>query len=171
MPTKVEFMSEQIGNQFVSDYKELLAFYPAQAVVDGIRSFLSLNYTPDELTTAPVTPGGGFRKMLALALLTLINREALTPLTDNLNELAENDLAKLHKETGIDLELIVASAPPPPTEAQLLEHEVRSDWRTLSMDKIRQKKNASRKYSETLERLANAGTLESSVTALTRAGA
>ena len=170
MPTKVEFMSEQIGNQFVSDYKELLAFYPAQAVVDGIRSFLSLNYTPDELTTAPVTLGGGFRKMLALALLTLINREALVPLTE-FNALAQDDLNKLRRETGVDLDEIPAPVTPPPTAEEILEAEVRNDWKTLGMDGIRKKKSASRKYSETLERLANAGTLESSVTALTRAGA
>src|SRR5882762_5832344 len=103
MPTKTEVMSAQIGQKFLEDYREILAFYPAQAVVDGIRSFLSLNYTSDELTTAPVTPGGGFRKMLALALLTLINREALVPLTE-FNALAQDDLNKLRRETGVDLD-------------------------------------------------------------------
>jgi hypothetical protein len=169
MPTKVEFMSEQIGNQFVSDYKEILAFFPSQTVVDGIRSFLSLNFTTDELTTAPVTPGGGFRKMLALALLTLINREALVPLSE-FNALAQDDLNKLRRETGVDLEEIPAPVAPPPTAEEILEAEVRRDWKALGMDGIRKKKSANRQYSETLERLANAGTLESSVTSLRIAG-
>jgi len=167
--TKAQFLSEQIEQQFLSDYRELLAHFSSAAVFEGISSFLKLNYTTEELQTAPVTPGA-YQKLLALAVITLINRDAITPLTD-LNELAENDLAKLRKETGIDVELISAPAPAPPTAEELLEQEVRSDWRTLSMDKVRQKKNGSRKYSETLERLANDGTLESSVTALTRAGA
>src|SRR5882762_6377934 len=165
MPTKTEVMSAQIGQKFLEDYREILAFYPAPAVVDGIRSFLSLNYTPDELTTAPVTPGGGFRKMLALALLTLINREALTPLTD-LNLLAENDLAKLRKETGVDLELIPAPEPPAPTTEELLANEVRSDWKKLSNDQIRKKRNGSRAYGLMLDRLANDGSLDSQITSL-----
>ena len=165
--TKAQFLSEQIEQTFLSDYRELLAHFSSAAVFEGISSFLKLNYTTEELQTAPVTPGA-YRKLLALAVITLINRDAITPLTD-LNELAENDLAKLRKETGIDLALIAAPTPPPPTEAQLLEQEVRSDWRTLSMDKIRQKKNANRKYSETLERLANNNALESSVTSLRQA--
>src|SRR5437899_695724 len=102
--TKAELMSERIEQQFLSDFNELLAHFSAAAVFEGIRSFLSLNYSVEELTTAPVTPGA-YRKLLAVALLTLINREAITPLTD-LNELAEKDLANLRKETGIDVELI-----------------------------------------------------------------
>src|SRR6266403_3224582 len=136
--TKFEFMSERIEQQFLSDFNELLAHFSAAAVFEGIRSFLQLNYTTAELQTAPVTPGA-YRKMLALALITLLNRNSLELLSD-LNELAESDLAKLRKETGIDVELIPAPESPAPTEEQLLEQEVRSDWRTLSMDKIRQKK-------------------------------
>ena len=168
MPTKVEYLSQKKEQQFLSDYRELLAHFSSASVFEGIRSFLSLNYSTEELMTAPVTPGGGFRKMLALALLTLINREALTPLTD-FNELAEKDLANLRKETGIDLELL---PPPPekvPTSDELLEDEVRRDWKTLGMDGIRKKRAASRQYGLTLDRLANNNTLESSVTSFRQA--
>src|SRR2546421_412606 len=167
--TKTQFMSERIEETFFSDFSELFAHFNVKALMESLSSYLQLNYTAEELRAAPVTPGE-YRMILALSTITLLNRDAVTPLAD-LNEAAEKDLAKLRRETGIDLELIPEPALKPPTEAELLESEVRSDWRTLSMDKIRQKKNASRKYSETLERLANAGTLESSVTALTRAGA
>jgi hypothetical protein len=167
--TKAQFISEQVEERFFQDFGELFAHFNMKEFMESLSSYLQLNYTTEELKAAPTTPGA-YRKILTLGTITLLNRDAVTPLTD-LNELAENDLAKLRKETGIDVELIPAPALKPPTEEELLEQEVRSDWRTLSMDKVRQKKNASRKYSETLERLANAGTLESSVTALTRAGA
>ena len=165
--TKAQFISEQIEESFFSEFREMCGHH--SGVDQGISSFLKMNYTIEELQAAPMVPGA-YRKMLANALITLVNREALTLLTPY-NESAEADLDRLRKETDIDVELIPAPAPLPPTAEELLEQEVRSDWRTLSMDKVRQKKNGSRKYSETLERLANAGTLESSVTALTRAGA
>ena len=167
--TTFEFNSERIEQQFLSDYQELLAHYSSQAVVEGMASFLSMNYTTAELQTAPVTPGA-YRKMLALALMTLLNRNALEPLTADLNELAEKDLAELRKETGIDVELIPAPEPPAPTAEELLSAEVRSDWKQLSSDQLRKKKANSRAYSNMLEKLANDGTLESSVTSLRIAG-
>jgi len=169
MPTKAEFMSERIEQRFHSDFNELLAHFSAAAVFQGIRSFLQLNYTAEELLMAPVTPGGAYRKLLALSLLTLINREAITPLTD-FNELAEKDLVELRRETGIGVELIPAPAPPAPTAEELLAAEVRSDWKKLSSDQLRKKKANSRAYSNMLEKLANDGTLESSVTSLQIAG-
>ena len=170
MPTKAEFMSRQIEEKFLSDYRELLAHFSSAAVFEGIGSFLKLNYGVEELTTAPVTPGGAYRKLLSTALLNLINRDALTPLTD-LNELAENDLAKLRKETGIDVELIPAPAPAPRTKSELLEQEVRRDWKTLSSDQLRKKKANSRAYSNMLENLANTpGGLDSQITSLRIAG-
>jgi hypothetical protein len=169
MPTKAEFMSQQIEQQFLSDYRELLAHFSSQAVFEGIRSFLSLNYSAEELMTAPVTPGGGYRKLLSLALLTLINREALTPLID-LNDLAERDLTNLRKETGIDLELVPVPAPPAPTAEELLAAEVRSDWKNLSSDQIRKKRSNSRAYGLMLDRLANDGSLDSQITSLRIAG-
>jgi hypothetical protein len=171
--TKVQITKAQLASlqkeeeKFLSDFGELFAYVLHADLLEDVNAFLVLNYTTEERQAAPLTPGA-FRKMLALAVITLFNRGALVPLCP-LGELAEKDLAKLLKETAIDLELIAAPTPPPPTEAQLLEQEVRSDWRTLSMDKIRQKKNASRKYSATLERLANNHTLESSVTSLRQA--
>jgi hypothetical protein len=166
--TRAQFISEQVEERFFQDYAELFAHFNIKDFMESLSAYLGLNYSLDELRAAPTTPSA-YRNILSLAAITLINREAIMPLT-SYNKLAEEDLHKLRLETGIDVNEIL-SVIPPPTEAELLEQEVRSDWRTLSMDKVRQKKNASRKYSETLERLANAGTLESSVTALTRAGA
>jgi hypothetical protein len=167
MPTKSEFLGQQIEERFLTDFRELLAHFSSAAVFEGIRSFLSLNYTTEELTTAPVTPGGGFRKMLALALLTLIDREALVPLAE-FNALAQDDLNKL-RETGVDLDEIPAPVAPPPTAEEILEAEVRRDWKTLGMDGIRKKRAASRQYGLTLDRLANNNTLESSVTSFRQA--
>jgi len=164
--TKAEFMSERIEQQFLSDYGELLAHFSSATVFDGIRSFLSLNYTAEELLTAPVTPGI-YRKYLSLALLTLLNRNAFEPLTADLNELGENDLNKLRQETGIDVAEIPSPVAPPPTAEEILASEVRSDWKKLSSDQIRKKKANSRAYSNMLEKLANTpGGLDSQVTSL-----
>jgi len=169
MPTKVQFLSQQIEEQFLSDYRELLAHFSSQAVFECISSFLKMNFSTEDLTNAPVTPGGAYRKLLAIAVLTLINRNALEPLTD-LNELAENDLAKLRKETGIGLELIPAPTAPAPTAEELLADEVRRDWKNLSSDQIRKKRNGSRAYGLMLDRLANDGSLDSQITSLRIAG-
>jgi|SRR6267378_2356674 len=166
--TKAQFLAEQTEETFYQAYAELFAHFNMKAFMESLSSYLQLNYTAEELKAAPTTPRA-YRTILALATITLLNRAAVTPLTD-LNELAENDLAKLRKETGIDVELIPAPAPLPPTAEELLEQEVRNDWKNLSMSKVRDKKNASRKYSETLQRLADNGTLESSVTFHTVAG-
>lgn len=169
MPTKTEFMSQQIEQNFLVDYRELLAHYNSSKVFEGISSFLKMNYSTEELTTAPVTPGGAYRKLLAIAVLTLINRNALEPLTD-LNELAQADLAKLRTETGVDLELLPVPEPPAPTTEELLANEVRSDWKKLSSDQIRKKRNGSRAYGLMLDRLANNGSLDSQITSLRIAG-
>src|SRR6267142_755819 len=166
--TKAQFISEQIEERFFQDYGELFAHFNVKAFMESLSSYLQLNYTNEELHAAPTTPGA-YRTILASSTITLL-RYAITPLVEPLNKLAEDDLNKLRRETGIDVDEIPVQAPPPPTEAELLEQEVRNDWKSLSMDKIRQKKNASRKYSETLERLANDNTLESSVTSIHIAG-
>ena len=161
-------MSEQIEQQFLSDYRELLAHFSSQAVFEGISSFLKLNYTTEELQTAPMTPKA-YRKILALAAITLINRDALEPLTD-FTELAEYDLSKLRRETGIDVDEIPAPAPPARTAEELLADEVRRDWKNLSSDQIRKKRNGSRAYGLMLDRLANDGSLDSQITSLRIAG-
>jgi hypothetical protein len=167
--TKAQFLSQQIEETFLSDYRELLAHFSAAAIFQGIQSFLQLNYTIEELTTAPVTPGGAYRKLLALALITLLNRNSLEPLTD-LNELAEKDLDKLRRETGIDVDEISVPAPPAPTADELLAAEVRSDWKNLSSDQIRKKRSNSRAYGLMLDRLADNGSLDSQITSLRIAG-
>jgi hypothetical protein len=169
MPNKAE-SSQQIEQRFLSDYRELLAHFSSQAVIEGIASFLSLNYTTKELQTASVTPGA-YRKMLANALITLLNKNTLVPLTEDFSEAANADMDRLRRETGLDLELVSPPAPPPPTAEELLADEVRRDWKTLPMSKVREKKNANRAYSNMLEKLANNNTLESSVTSLRNAGA
>src|SRR5258708_18678042 len=117
--TKAQFISERIEETFFSEYAELFAHFNVKALMESLSSFLKLNYTPAELQAAPTTPGA-YRKILALSTITLLNRDAVIPLTD-LNEAAEKDLAKLRKETGIDVELIPAPAPLPPTAEELLE--------------------------------------------------
>jgi len=162
--TKAQFISEQIEEHFFQDYAELFAHFNIKALMESLSSYLQLNYTGEELQAAPMTPKA-YRTILALATIMLLNRNALEPLTD-LNKAAEDDLNKLRRETGID---VPVPTPPAPTADELLEAEVRRDWKALGMDGIRKKRAASRQYGLTLDRLANNNTLESSVTSLRQA--
>jgi hypothetical protein len=167
--TKTEFASQLIEQRFLSDYRELLSHYDGEKVFQSLSSFLQLNNTISELQIAATCPGE-YRKTLALALITLINRNALQSLTDDLNEAAEKDLDRLRQETGVDLELVPPPPPKPPTVDELLRQEITNDWRTLSSDKIRQKRNCNRQYGLMLDRMANEGALDSAVTSIQRLG-
>jgi len=166
--TKVQFISPRIEETFLSDYRELLAHFNVNAFKESLSSFMQLNYTAERLMAAPLEPGS-YRRILAFSTITLLNRGAVTPLID-FNSAANADMDRLRRETDIDVELIQAPAPQAPTAEELLAAEVRSDWKKLSSDQLRKKKASSRAYSNMLERLANDGTLESSVTSLRIAG-
>ncbi len=166
--TKAQFISEQIEEHFFQDYGELFAHFNVKAFMESLSSYLQLNYTNEELRAAPTTPGV-YRKLLASATITLLNRCAVTPLVEPLNKLAEDDLDKLRRETGIDVDEIVPE-PPAPTAEELLAAEVRRDWKNLSSDQIRKKRNGSRAYGLMLDRLANDGSLDSQITSLRIAG-
>jgi hypothetical protein len=167
MPTKAEVIAQQIGQKWIDDYTELLAHYSSTEVFEGINSFLKLNHTDSELQTALFT-SGAYRKLLSIALLTLINRDALKPIVADLTEAGEEDLAKLRRETGLDLDLIPVLAPASPTAEELLEAQVRQDFATLPSSKMREKRNNDKRYEAMYQRIAD--TLGSSVTSLTRAG-
>jgi len=166
--TKSAFLAQQIGENFLGDYRELVSHFNSSDIFEGVNSFLKLNYTNDELQAAPLTPGA-YRQILALALITLINRDALKPIVADFTESGEEDLVKLRRVTGLDLDLIPIPAPAPPTAEQLLEAQVRQDFATLPSSKMREKRNNDKKYEATYQRIAD--TLGSSVTSLTRAGA
>jgi hypothetical protein len=166
--TKAQFLSETIEENFFQEHAELFAHFNVKAFMESLSAYLGLNYSLDELRAAPTTPGA-YRKILALSTITLLNRDAVTPLTD-LNEAAEKDLATLRTETGVDLELVPVPAPPQATAEELLADEVRRDWKNLSSDQIRKKRNGSRAYGLMLDRLANDGSLDSQITSLRIAG-
>jgi hypothetical protein len=168
MPTKGQIMSQQTAERFLSDYADLLAHYNSTDVFAGVNSFLKLNYTDAELQTATVAPGA-YRKILALALITLINRDALEPIVTDFTEAGEKDLDRLRQETGVDADLVAVPPPPPPSTEQLLEDQVRQDFATLPSSKMREKRNNDKRYEAMYQRIAD--TLGSSVTSLTRAGA
>src|SRR6266481_5134024 len=169
MITKAQFISEQIEEHFFQDYAELFAHFNVKAFMESLSSYLQLNYTTEELRVAP-TALGVYRKLLASATITLLNRCAVNPLVEPLNKLAEDDLDKLRRETGIDVDEIPAPAVPAPTAEELLADEVRRDWKNLSSDQIRKKRNGSRAYGLMLDRLANDGSLDSQITSLRIAG-
>jgi hypothetical protein len=166
---EIEFVSGLVEEKFFGEYAELFAHFNVKSFMESLSSYLQLNYTAEELQAAPVTPGA-YRKLLALATITLFNRGAVNPLTDSFNQAAESDLNRLRQETGTDLELVPPPPPKAPTAEETLRQQVADDWRTLSMDKIRAKKNADRRYSIILEKMANEGALDSAVTSIQRLG-
>jgi hypothetical protein len=161
--------SEMAEGEFFFEHRELLAFYDLKQVQESLIAFLQLNHTAEELKAASVNPTQ-YRKLLSAVLVTLIDRNAIT--TDlTLNEDAKNDLEGLCRATGIAVDQLTPPPTPAPTAQELLREEVMNDWRTLSMVKIREKKNGNRQYASMLDSMAHAGSLESSVTSYTRAGA
>ncbi len=168
MATKTEFIATRTEIRFKDTYREFLAHFSADGVFESLVSYLQLNFDSNELLSAQSDPHKYFR-ILEDALVTLYDRQAIVPITE-LNEVAQEDLVKLRRATGIGAEALPPPPPKPPTAEKLLREEVTNDWRTLSMDKIRQKRNANRKYGVMLDRLANEGALDSSVTSIQRLG-
>ena len=152
--------AEYAEHHFFSDHRELLAHYDMSQVQESLVAYLQLNETAETLRAAAVNPGE-YRRLLSGALVTLIDRSALTQLAE-LNEDAEADLAELRRKTGIGVEQLAPPPPPAPTAAELLEAEVRNDYATLPGAKMREKRASRRDYEATYQRIAD--TLGSSAT-------
>jgi hypothetical protein len=166
--TKAEYWGQTIQDGFFGDYRELIAHF--SGVTEGITSFLQLNFA-DELIAFSKKPDPRlYRRLLTEALVTLIDRRALTQIAADLNDLAEVELANLRRETGIGVEMLPPPPPKAPTAEELLRQEIANDWQTLPMKKVKEKKNSSRQYAEMLDRMANEGSLDSVATSLQRAG-
>ncbi|MGB9474828.1 MAG: hypothetical protein WCE87_07130 [Candidatus Udaeobacter sp.] len=167
--TNFRSKAEYCEHQFFAAHRELLAHFDMSQVQESLIAYLQLNETAETLRAAATKPNE-YRALLSAALVTLIDRNALTQLAD-LNEDALGELAELRRKTGIGVEQLIPPPPPAPTAAELLREEILNDWRTLPMSKVREKKNGNRQYAAMLDQLANDGSLESSATSLTRAGA
>jgi len=164
--TKAQYSAQLIQDRFFSDYRELVAHF--SGVIEGITSYIQLN-NPEELVALWKAPDGIlYRRLLTEALITLIDRGALTQVAD-LNDLAEADLAKLRRETGVGVETLPPPPPKAPTADELLEQEVRSDYVNLPGDKMREKRRNSQEYESMFQKIAD--TLDSRITANVRAGA
>jgi hypothetical protein len=163
--TKSEFTGQMVQDRFFNDYRELIAHY--SDVPAGIVAFLEMN-CPDELVSLSNTLDTKlYRNLLSEALITLIDRQALTPIAE-LNDLAQKDLVRLRRETGIGAETLPPPPPTPLTADELLEQEVRRDYVNLPGDKMREKRRNSRAYEAMFQKIAE--TLDSRVTANVRAG-
>ena len=167
--TKSQFSAQLTQDRFFSEHRELVAHFGG--VIEGITSFFELNYS-DELISLSKTPDPGlYRRLLAESLVTLIDRGALTQIAD-LNDLAEADLVKLRRETGIGAETLPPPPPKPLSRQEQLEQRVSSDWNTLKIADFKKLCASDRSYRETFERLSNENRLDgTAVTSLERAGA
>jgi len=166
MTTKIEYVSNLAESRFRRECRELLAFFDGDEVFEALVAYLQLNYETATLSDLNTN----FLGLFKLVFVKLIDSGSLVPVAP-LNALAQADLTKLRKTTGVGYAPPPTPPPPPPTVAELLEQEVISDWRTLSADKIRAKKNANRSYAVTLDRLATENRLDSHITSTVIAGA
>jgi hypothetical protein len=151
--------------RFRSELAELLCYFDGEQLHESLSSFIELNFA-DELQTLTYLDSIKMRELLDRALISLIQSGALIPVAELSSE-AEAQLNSLRTSTGIGS----AAVPPPPKSAEeLLREEIADDWRNRPMAVIKLKKNSSKPYRDTLERMAADGSLESSVTSLQRAG-
>jgi len=162
MATKTEFIAARTESRFKDTYREFLAHFSADGLFESLVSYLQLNFDSNELLSAQSDPNKYFR-ILEQALVTLYDRQAIVPITE-LNEVAQEDLVKLRRATGIGAEDLPAPPPPPPTAAEFLEQEVREDFAKISGSKMMEKRRTSKAYEATYQRIA--GTLSSAATTL-----
>jgi len=167
--TKADYATQLVQERFFTDFRELIAHYPE--VVSGISAYLQMNY-PDELVGLSKEPDARlYRQLLAESLVTLIDRGALVAVAD-LNDLAQNDLVRLRRETGIGVELLPPPPPKPLSAKEQLEQCVSSDWNTLKIADFKKNCANDRAYRETFERLSEENRLGgNTATSLQRAGA
>lgn len=166
--TKAEYSGKQTEGLFLGDYRELAAFY--SGVTEGIVAYLQLNNVEELIALSQAPNPRLYRRLLAEALVTLIDRGALTQVAE-LNDLAERDLEKLRKETGIGTELLPPPPPKPLSAQQLLEQRVSSDWNTLKIADFKKNCASDKAYREAFERLSEENRLGvNAATSLQRAG-
>jgi|SRR5579862_569214 len=167
--TKADYAAQLVQERFFTDFRELIAHY--SDVVSGIAAYLQMNY-PDELVGLSKAPDARlYRQLLAESLITLIDRGALAAAAE-LNDLAQDDLAKLRRETGIGVETLPPPPPKPLSPKEQLEQRVSMDWNSLKVADFKKLCASDRSYRETFERLSNENRLgTNAVTSLQRAGA
>jgi hypothetical protein len=166
---KWQYAAQLVQSRFFDDFRELIAHF--SEVIEGITSYLQMNHAEELIVLSKTSDPKLYRQLLAESLVTLLDRGALTQIAD-LNELAQDDLAKLRRETGVGAETLPPPPLKPPTAQELLEAEVISDYNGgLSATKMREKRNSNKTYNETFIRLAEGNRLESRITSNVRAGA
>jgi hypothetical protein len=168
--TKAEYWGQTIQDGFFGDYRELIAHFGG--VTEGITSFLQLNFA-DELIAFSKKPDPRlYRRLLTEALVTLIDRGALTQIAGDLNDLAEAELANLRRETGIGVEMLPPPPPKPLSAQEQLDQRVSNDWNVLKVATFKKNCANDKAYRETFERLSAENRLgENTATSLVRAGA
>jgi hypothetical protein len=169
--TKAEYSGKQTEGLFLEDYREIVAFH--SGVTEGIVAYLQLNNVEELIALSQAPNPRLYRRLLAEALVTLIDRGALTQVAE-LNDLAERDLEKLRKETGIYPEGYLAPPPPPRqlSAQEQLEQRVSDDWNSLKIADFKKNCANDKTYRETFERLSEENRLGgNTATSLQRAGA
>ncbi len=166
--TKSQYSSQMTQDLFFGDYRELIAHFGE--VFEGIISYLQMNHAEELLALSKTPSPRLYRSLLAEALITLIDRMALAPVS-GLNDLAESELAKLRHETGVGIELLPPPPPKPLSAQEQLEQRVSGDWNTLKISDFKKNCASDRAYRETFERLSEENRLGgNAATSLQRAG-
>ena len=169
-PTKAEVTGQMVEDRFFHDHRELIAHF--SGVTEGLVSYLQLNNAEELIAVSKTQDLKLYRRLLTEALVTLIDRNAFTQVGPDLNDLAQADLAKLRRETGIGVELLPPPPPKPLSPKEQLEQRVSSDWNSLKVADFRKNCANDKEYRATFERLSAENRLgTNAVTSLQRAGA
>lgn len=174
-------LTHEAARDFLERNKNLLALTKegAHRVMQRIEAALTLMDadtkndvllyldTVDQKGHAGVTGRADFKKAIYVALCEAFIRaqhNLVITFATRLTREATEELEEIERVVG----LREALPPPPPvkSQAELLEEQVREDWRKLPTDKLKAKLN-NRDYKTTFDRLMAANELESVATSYT----
>lgn len=153
----VNRLSAIADQRFMAETREILAHFDLPAVQRSMSAYIRLNFRQEVQAKVPSVEL--YLELLQTTFLVLLDRGAVAPIVP-LTKIAERDLELLRRKIGIGAETLEPE-PTPLTDEQKREIQVRADWKALSADQIRKKKN-DRLYRATFERIA--ATLDSQCT-------
>src|SRR5690242_4811150 len=153
MPTKQEYVRNRAEQNFLDSYRELIAHFDGSKISESLVAYLQLNNESELNIDNP-----NYGRLLEVALVSLIDRGALTPIAP-LNALAQADLQRLRKSTGVGYVVPAPPPPPAPTAAELLDQRVIADWASLKAADFRKNCANDRAYRAAFDNLCATGRL------------
>lgn len=151
-------LSLAANSEFLDSARELLVSFDRDAVSKAMLAYIRLNCRDEIAGNDP--DFFLYLKIQQEAFLTLLDRGAVAPIAE-ITQLGQQALDAMRLATGIGLQGLPTPEPALSPE-EVLEAQVREDWRKLPADKVRKKRANDRTYRETFDRIVD--TLDSAMT-------